>query len=137
MTAFMVMNKSEARTKPKIGERIRDFAMLAAWAQSTPLVPLFVLISWLAMPTPMMEPIRVCELEAGSPNHQVPRFQRIAAIRSANTMAKPELLPTFRINSTGRRDTMPNATAPVEVTTPKKFQNPDHTTARLGSRECV
>lgn len=29
----------------------------------------------------MMEPIRVWELEAGRPNHHVPRFQRIAAIR--------------------------------------------------------
>ena len=41
------------------------------------------------MPTPMMEPTMVCELEAGSPNHQVPRFHRMAAISSAKTMAKP------------------------------------------------
>ena len=31
------------------------------------------------MPTPIIEPISVCELEAGRPNHQVPRFQIIAA----------------------------------------------------------
>ena len=63
--------------------------MLVAWPQSTPLVPDFTDINWLAMPTPMMEPMRVWELEAGSPNHQVPRFQMIAATRRAKTMAKP------------------------------------------------
>ena len=76
---------------------------LAACAQSTPLVPVLGLISWLATPTPMIEPIRVCELEAGSPSHQVLRFQMIAAISSAKTMAKPAPLPTCRINSTGSR----------------------------------
>ena len=42
----------------------------------------------------MMEPMRVWELEEGSPNHQVPRFHKIAAISNANTMAKPAPLPT-------------------------------------------
>ena len=46
------------------------------------------------MPTPMIDPIRVCELEAGRPKYQVPTFQMIAAINSANTIAKPALLPT-------------------------------------------
>ena len=64
------------------------------------------------MPTPMIEPISVCELEAGRPRYQVPRFQMIAAISSANTMAKPALLPTCRISSTGSSETMPKATAP-------------------------
>ena len=36
----------------------------------------------------------------------------MAAISSANTMAKPALLPTCRISSTGSSETMPNATAP-------------------------
>ena len=31
----------------------------------------------------------VCELEAGSPNHQVLRFQMMAAMSSAKTMEKP------------------------------------------------
>ncbi len=48
-------------------------------------------ISALAMPTPMIEPISVCELEAGKPRYQVPRFQTMAAIKSANTIAKPAL----------------------------------------------
>ena len=44
----------------------------------------------------MIEPISVCELDAGSPKAQVPRFQMIAAIRSAKTIAKPALLPTLQ-----------------------------------------
>src|SRR5262249_4086898 len=115
----------------------RDLPMLAAWAQSTPLVPVRAFINWFAIPTPMMEPISVCELEAGRPKYQVPRFHRIAATNSANTIANPAPLPTCRINSTGSSEPMPNATAPVDVTTPAKFQNPDHTTATCGSRECV
>src|ERR1700746_226380 len=133
MMDFIKSNRQAARMKPKIGESSRDLPILSAWAQSTPLVPDFTFISWLAMPTPMMEPINVWELEAGRPNHQVPRFQRIAAIKRAKTIAKPALLPTWRISSTGRSDTMPKATAPVELTTPAKFQKPDQTTAMLGS----
>ena len=93
--------------------------------------------SALAMPTPMIEPIRVCELEAGRPSHQVPRFQMIAAISSANTMAKPALLPTCRISSTGSSETMPKATAPVEVSTPRKLNAPDQTTAISAGSEWV
>jgi hypothetical protein len=63
--------------------------------------------------------------EAGSPRYQVPRFHRIAAINSANTMAKPALLPTWRISSTGRSEMMPNATAPLESRTPKKLSIPE------------
>ena len=62
----------------------------------------------------MIEPISVCELEAGRPRYQVPRFQMIAAISSANTIAKPAPLPTCRISSTGSSEMMPNATAPLE-----------------------
>jgi len=51
-------------------------------------------MTWLAMPTPMIEPMRVCELDAGRPKYQVPRFHKLAATRSAKTMAKPALLPT-------------------------------------------
>src|ERR1700761_9053055 len=111
--------------------------MLPPCAQSTPEVPLRAFISWLAIPTPMIEPMSVCELEAGRPNHQVPRFQRMAAVNKAKTMAKPALEPTCKISSTGSSETMPKATAPVEVTTPRKFQKPDHTTAICGSIEWV
>ena len=89
------------------------------------------------MPTPMIEPISVCDDEAGRPSHQVPRFQMIAAISSANTIAKPALEPTCRINSTGSSEMMPNATAPLENSTPRKLKKPDHTTAKFGGSECV
>ena len=79
----------------------------------------------------------VCELEAGNPKYHVPMFQIIAAISSANTIANPALLPTCRISSTGSKETIPNATAPLETSTPMKFHAPDHTTARCGSIECV
>src|SRR5579872_3899655 len=89
------------------------------------------------MPTPMMEPTMVCELDAGSPKYQVPRFQRMAAINSANTMANPAPPPTCRINSTGSNVMMVNATAPVEYITPAKFHKPDQATAKWGSSEWV
>ena len=57
--------------------------------QSTPEAPRLHFISWLASPTPMIDPTMVCELDAGKPNHQVPRFHRIAAISSAKTIANP------------------------------------------------
>ena len=63
--------------------------MFAACPQSTPLGAVLTAISWLAIPTPMIEPIRVCELEAGRPKYQVPRFQKTAATNSENTIAKP------------------------------------------------
>ena len=81
----------------------------------------------------MMEPTMVCELEAGSPKYQVPTFQRMAAINRAKTIAKPEPLPTCRINSTGSKVMMVNATKPLEVKTPMKLQKPDHATAKWGS----
>jgi len=79
----------------------------------------------------------VCELDAGSPNHQVLRFHRIAAISSANTMAKPAPALTCRISSTGSSVITVNATVPDEVNTPAKLHIPDHTTAMLGSSEWV
>ncbi len=63
------------------------------------------------------------------PKYQVPMFQMIAAINSANTIAKPALLPTWRISSTGSNETTLKATAPDEARTPKRLNVPDHTTA--------
>ena len=79
----------------------------------------------------------VCELEAGSPNHQVLRFQMIAAISSAKTMAKPAPELTCRISSTGSSVIMLKATAPEETRTPPGCTSPDHTTAMFGSSEWV
>jgi len=85
----------------------------------------------------MIDPIKVCELDAGSPIYQVPRFLMIAAISSANTIAKPAELPTCRISSTGNSEMMPNATAPLDSKTPRKLKHPDHTTAICAGSECV
>ena len=84
-------------------------------SMSTPLTPERPCMNWFAMPTPITEPIMVCELEAGKPLHQVARFQRIAATSSAKTIAKPEPELTFRISSTGSRETIEKATAPELV----------------------
>ena len=89
------------------------------------------------MPTPMIEPISVWELEAGRPRYQVPTFQIMAAINSANTIANPALLPTCKISSTGSSDTIPNATAPLDNRTPKKLNMPDYTTAICAGSERV
>ncbi|ESY84693.1 hypothetical protein X739_20840 [Mesorhizobium sp. LNHC220B00] len=85
----------------------------------------------------MIEPTIVCELDAGRPRNQVPRFHRMAATSSANTMAKPEEEPTCRISSTGSSDRMPKATAPLEVRTPRKLKAPDHMTANSAGSERV
>ena len=85
----------------------------------------------------MIEPIRVCEDDAGRPSHQVPRFHRMAAISRAKTMAKPAEEPTCRISSTGSRAMMPKATAPLESNTPRKLKQPDQTTAKCGGSEWV
>ena len=79
----------------------------------------------------------VCELEAGRPNHQVLRFQRIAAMSSAKTMANPAPELTCRINSTGSSVMTVKATVPLEVSTPARLHIPDHTTAMFGSSEWV
>src|SRR5450830_293133 len=126
-----------AQPKPTRGDSSSEYPTLVAWAQSTPLVPSRPCMRALATPTPMIEPIRVCEDEAGRPSHQVPRFHRMAAINSAKTMAKPALEPTCRISSTGSSEMMPKATAPLEVSTPRKLNRPDQTTAKLGGSEWV
>ena len=141
MTAFISIKSKAAHTKPTIGDKSRDLPIFVAWVQSTPLVPVrapsWAAMNWLARPTPMIDPISVCELDAGRPKYHVPRFQMMAATSSANTMAKPALLPTCRMSSTGRSEMIPNATSPLEKRTPRKFQNPDHTTAICGSSEWV
>ncbi len=79
----------------------------------------------------------VCDEEAGRPSHHVPRFQMIAAMSSAKTIAKPALVPTCRMSSTGSREMMPKATAPLDTRTPRKLNAPDHMTATLGDSEFV
>ncbi len=85
----------------------------------------------------MIEPIKVCEDDAGRPSHQVPRFHRIAAISRAKIIAKPADEPTCRISSTGSKAMMPKATAPLDSSTPRKLKNPDQATAKFGAMELV
>ena len=126
-----------ATPNPINGDTSNVWKTLLTCDQSTPLVPDLGDISWFAMPTPMIEPTIVCELDAGRPSHHVPRFQSMAANSSAKTIAKPAPLPTCRISSTGSSVIMLKATAPFETRTPAKFSTPEYTTAMCGSRECV
>ncbi len=41
------------------------------------------------------------------------------------------------MSSTGSSETMPKATAPVEASTPRRFQQPDQTTATCAGRAWV
>jgi hypothetical protein len=130
-------NNAAASAKPNKGDSSNASPTSFAFDQSTPDVPLRTCSSAFATPTPMMEPTRVCELDAGSPKPQVPRFQIIAAIRCAKTIAKPALLPTCRISSTGKSEIMPKATAPEDARTPARLNIPDHTTAKFAGSERV
>src|ERR1700693_1350657 len=137
MNAFARRNNKAAAPNPTTGEMSNTLKTFVACSQSTPEVPERTFINWLATPTPMMEPTMVCELEAGRPNHQVLRFQRMAAINKAKTMAKPGPALPYRISSTGSRVMTVNATVPVEVNTPARLHSPDHTPAMFGSSEWV
>src|ERR1700712_91431 len=119
------------------GENSRDFPTASAWPQSTPDVPDVPCNIWFISPTPITDPISVCELDDGIPTAHVPRFQMIAAISKAKTIANPCDVPTPKISSTGSNCKMPNATAPLDTSTPRKFHAPDQTTARFGASECV
>jgi hypothetical protein len=130
ITTLAASSSKAAATKPTTGEMSSAIAVSCTLAQLTPSPNCWPLdIREFIRPTPTIEPIRVCELEAGRPRYQVPTFQMMAESSSANTMAKPAPEPTSRISSTGSRATMPNATAPVEVSTPRKFHRPDQITA--------
>src|SRR5580704_11494520 len=128
----MSSNSAAAQTKPTSGEISNDIPTSFAFTQFTPSpnsCP-FDNIEF-ARPTPIMEPISAWELDAGKPRYQVPRFQMMAAIRSANTMAKPAPDPTLSTSSTGSSASTPNATAPLDVKTPMRCQQPVQTTATM------
>src|SRR5450432_2302580 len=131
--AFDNKRRSAEQVKPTMGEISRDMPTSDALAQFTPSpntcpAPIIEL----ARPTPIMAPMSVWELEAGSPKYQVPTFQMMAEISSANTMANPAADPTLITSSTGSSAITPNATPPDELSTPMRFQHPDHTTATVG-----
>src|ERR1700741_375480 len=133
--ALSSSSKAAASANPNSGESSNASPTSLALPQSTPAVPSRPCMMAFITPTPMIEPISVCELDAGRPNAEVPRFQMMAAINSANTMAKPALLPTWRINSTGNNEIMPKATAPEDVSTPSRLNRPDQTTAEFAAND--
>ena len=138
MMALRSKQQGRATTKPNSGEkqqRVNDLGRLAPVHARCRLPDRAA--DALATPTPITDPIRVCELDAGRPRYHVPMFQIIAAISRAKTMAKPAPLPTCRISSTGSSETMPKATAPEDSSTPNRLNRPDHTTAILAGIERV
>ena len=92
----MTSSNNADRTNPAIGENSSALPTFIACTQSTPEVPSCPCITALAIPTPMIEPISVCELEAGRPKYQVPRFQIIAAITSAKHHRKTRGTPDLK-----------------------------------------
>src|SRR5579863_7714393 len=133
MSAFITSSSSPAQTKPMSGEKTSAASVSCTFAQLTPSPKVCEpKIIEFASPTPTIEPISVCVLEAGSPKYHVPTFQIIAEMSSEKTIAKPDDEPTLITSSTGSSATMPNATAPLESSTPVKFQRPDQITATHG-----
>src|ERR1700685_57831 len=130
MRSLLSSRSNAAPPNPTMGEISRDEPTSVAFAHLMPSPNVCAPDSHeLASPTPIMAPTSVCELEAGSPRYQVPRFQMIAEISSAKTIANPAPEPTLSTSSTGRSASTPNATAPLEVSTPIRFQQPDQMTA--------
>src|SRR5262247_2137847 len=113
--------------------------MPTCWAfdQFTPLPKPRLEKSELARPTPIIEPINACELEAGRPKYHVPKFQAMAATSSDSTISNPAFLPMLISKSTGNRCTMLKATAAPPSNTPRKFIDPDQITAVQGFRDPV
>src|ERR1043166_683150 len=133
ISTFAVKSKTAAPAKPMIGDTRREIPTSEAFDQFTPSpnrCPEDKMA--FANPTPRIDPIKVCELDAGRPRYHVPKFQSVAEMSKANTMAKPAPDPTFRTSSTGRSATTANATAPLDVNTPTRFQQPDQMTAVVG-----
>ena len=71
--------------KPNSGETSSEMPISCAFVQFTAL-PSAPGSSEYAIPTPRIDPIRVCELDAGIPKYQVSKFHDIAEMSSAMTM---------------------------------------------------
>ena len=112
-TSFLSRSK-QARRKGRSragGDRTTRGRPRVAFDQFTPEPNPWPESTEFASPTPRMAPIRVCELDAGIAISHVPRFQAIAENSRAITMASPLDESTETSSSTGKRLTIPNATA--------------------------
>src|ERR1700730_2974088 len=78
--------------------------------------------------------MRAGSRQAEIPGTDVPHDRRYQECEHHSNPA-PE--PTFKTSSTGRRANTPKATAPLEVSTPIRFQHPDQITATTGRSERV
>jgi hypothetical protein len=85
------------------GEMSSDAITSKAFAQLTPELSGRPCKRAFDRPIPRIAPINVCELEAGSARYHVPRFQRMAALKRARTIAMPVPEPIDTRSSTGRR----------------------------------
>jgi len=76
----MIRSSRAEATKPTNGLKSSAWNTFTACDQSTPEVAAPAgAMSWLARPTPMIDPTRACEELLGMPIAQVPRFQMMAA----------------------------------------------------------
>src|SRR5882762_4128361 len=129
ITILARSSKAAAPKKPISGDVTSATTVSSTLPQFTPSPKPSPAISEFISPTPTIEPIRVCELEAGRPRYHVPTFQMMADSSKENTIANPAPEPTLITNSTGSSATIPKATAPEDVSTPIRFHMPDQTTA--------
>ena len=137
ISRFAASNSSAATVKPISGEISSASPTSPAFPQLTPAPNSWPGSSEFARPTPTIAPMSVCELEAGSPRYQVPRFQTIAATSSASNIASPAPVPLATSRSTGSRLMMLIATAIPPTNTPRKLHTPDRITAVHGRSERV
>lgn len=79
-----------ASIKPINGEKRSDSNVSITLCQGR-----FTFLSMKCMTrdTPRIDPISVCELDAGIPRYHVPKFHMIAAMRSESTTQIPNAIP--------------------------------------------
>src|SRR5262249_56217274 len=70
---FAASKRRPAKQKPIMGDSSKEYPILVACDQSTPLVVSALrCISWFINPTPIIDPITVSELHPRIPHHHVP-----------------------------------------------------------------
>lgn len=85
--------------------------------------------------TQSIEPTSVCELDAGIPRYQVPKFHRIAAMSRASTAQTQNAIDSWAIFSRGRSFIIPMATPVPPITTQRKLKNAARITDFFAERE--
>jgi hypothetical protein len=122
-----------ARPNPIIGERKSDSMISTALCQCGALPP----SHHITIETQRIEPMSVCELDAGIARYQVPKFQIIDERRRADMTAIPYPVGSPIICSIGSRWIIPIATAVPPIATPRKLKKAAIITDFFGERELV